>query len=977
MYQKSKVTLAVLACLQLTACGSSDDPKLSEGVVVDQTPVNTAPTIVFENSMTMEKENVQIIATVTDDGTISSYVWTQVSGPQVEISGENSASISFIAPNVSVNQDLVFELKVTDNDNSETSANVTVSVEQKLVNISVAGMVTDSPVANATVSVMVGEQAFEFTADDTGAYLASLSLDDDQINQMVSIVAQGVDTQQQVKLMSILGSVETLIAAAGDDTTVDSSENFAVNVTNLSTAQAVLVLRENLGQALASDQQLATLVASLDGEQLVFLAIAIKVAIDKAGENSALQLPAGFDDTLAMAMDAQASSQYVDLVRTTTEFGAAAQEMLADNNVTNGDLTQLDSAYYFVARGEFIEFFGEQSNSGQGALFNDSGVFDFDYELQDNQIILSFYEGGKTLPSESEQREIDGQIQWVNVESVVTSRTYTSISSASGIRTFRFADQGVKHFPDGEFSDENINTAVLTQALSSKSMQDFEISATESMRISLPLPTNFFSLNDMSVIKSDEFTFNPDGTGSTHILGKTFTWEYLEDEVELGKREMVLSFADNHTLWFTKLTSIEQNQSYAVLAEGETSSRAGIGLGGVIGANDKFDTSSVPGIYDYDLNNDPLDQVWWELWPNGNAYTVSTYDNNGDGVLAASEISVQYGDWSVDENGVLSISRWSIHDNPQSSGCFGDTGECYLYNERKWQILGRDENLLSVSNYNYFDFNNDGVFESVYIDNRKTYKVEQRPVLLTGNDYIPESGPQSLSNVLSPSDYFDQTWFGIDLFTLFSEGSSVFSWTLNQDLSFSKTDSDDQQTAGTTTVFADNSMVIEYADGSKDRFAYLLESNEVLLAAVGNDLRPYFNSNELATAYEDSVNANTVAVSMAELQDTEIFWLDDDSYAPGGINFIKFTSENEVIVYTNKSFSEALQTGSYKLLEDGSIEFSIDGDEGRMFNSLQTDDFNLIIRDQVTDDDADVNFLFTDFATAQHIVASLNNLEGE
>jgi hypothetical protein len=114
--------------------------------------------------------------------------------------------------------------------------------------------------------------------------------------------------------------------------------------------------------------------------------------------------------------------------------------------------------------------------------------------------------------------------------------------------------------------------------------------------------------------------------------------------------------------------------------------------------------------------------------------------------------------------------------------------------------------------------------------------------------------------VLSPSEYFDQTWFGIDLYTLFSEGPSVFSWTLNQDLSFSKTDSDDQQTAVTTTVFADNSMVIEYEDGSKNRFAYLLESNAVLLAAVGNDLRPYFNSNELATAYQDSVKANTGAV---------------------------------------------------------------------------------------------------------------------
>jgi hypothetical protein len=64
------------------------------------------------------------------DGTITSYAWTQLSGPTVKLSGANTAMPQFRAPRVRRHSvvALVFELTVTDDDGATGSGQVTVSV---------------------------------------------------------------------------------------------------------------------------------------------------------------------------------------------------------------------------------------------------------------------------------------------------------------------------------------------------------------------------------------------------------------------------------------------------------------------------------------------------------------------------------------------------------------------------------------------------------------------------------------------------------------------------------------------------------------------------------------------------------------------------------------------------------------------------------------------------------------------------------
>ena len=78
-----------------------------------------------------ENEEVLLVGSGSDnDGSIIEYEWSQVSGMPVSLSAPNLQTASFISPFVSENQTLVFELKVTDDDGSSSTDEVTVEINE-------------------------------------------------------------------------------------------------------------------------------------------------------------------------------------------------------------------------------------------------------------------------------------------------------------------------------------------------------------------------------------------------------------------------------------------------------------------------------------------------------------------------------------------------------------------------------------------------------------------------------------------------------------------------------------------------------------------------------------------------------------------------------------------------------------------------------------------------------------------------------
>ncbi|MBV1909340.1 MAG: VCBS repeat-containing protein [Kangiellaceae bacterium] len=95
-----------------------------------QVTVNAPPTVDAGLSQTVNKDAVvSLTATTSDlDGSIETYLWEQTAGPTVSFSGADTDTLSFTAPNYTVDTDLSFSVTVTDDGGLTANDSVTVTV---------------------------------------------------------------------------------------------------------------------------------------------------------------------------------------------------------------------------------------------------------------------------------------------------------------------------------------------------------------------------------------------------------------------------------------------------------------------------------------------------------------------------------------------------------------------------------------------------------------------------------------------------------------------------------------------------------------------------------------------------------------------------------------------------------------------------------------------------------------------------------
>ena len=91
------------------------------------------------------------------DGTIVSYRWTQTSGTPVALSGANTPTTSFAAPDVDSDEDLVFQLTVTDDSGARANDEVTVTIQSSSLTATISGVVknyeTGDEIPGATIRI--------------------------------------------------------------------------------------------------------------------------------------------------------------------------------------------------------------------------------------------------------------------------------------------------------------------------------------------------------------------------------------------------------------------------------------------------------------------------------------------------------------------------------------------------------------------------------------------------------------------------------------------------------------------------------------------------------------------------------------------------------------------------------------------------------------------------------------------------------
>ncbi|WP_455204976.1 PKD domain-containing protein, partial [Kaarinaea lacus] len=127
----------------------------SDNTVITVNPVNATPTAnAGDDQIVNERTAISLSGSGSDsDGSIASVQWLQTAGAAVTLSGADTDTATFMAPDVSTRTELTFEFTVTDNEGGITSDTVIITVNPVIV--STTAEATDSGGGGAFNAVMV------------------------------------------------------------------------------------------------------------------------------------------------------------------------------------------------------------------------------------------------------------------------------------------------------------------------------------------------------------------------------------------------------------------------------------------------------------------------------------------------------------------------------------------------------------------------------------------------------------------------------------------------------------------------------------------------------------------------------------------------------------------------------------------------------------------------------------------------------
>ena len=297
---------AVLAAL--TACGGDSDTP---------TPISSAAA----DSATVPWNAATALAVTSNDtvanGPASIAVSTAPAHGTAVVSGN---SILYTpATGYFGNDTLSYALTVG---NRTSTADVDIAVA---AHMTLSGTVRDAPMPGAQVVLTIGGVALPaVTADADGKY--SVDIATSTPTAFITLKATGTGAQANVVLSSLVGDASATAAVASTDGAVSATALPAANVTNVTTAEAVLTAQA-LGKLPASSADVASAQGQFSSAQTIQMATAIKLVAD-----AGVSLPGSASDTLALVSDPTAYSSFVTAQATTNAavFNSVQAAVIAD-----------------------------------------------------------------------------------------------------------------------------------------------------------------------------------------------------------------------------------------------------------------------------------------------------------------------------------------------------------------------------------------------------------------------------------------------------------------------------------------------------------------------------------------------------------------------------------------------------------------------------------------------------------------------
>jgi hypothetical protein len=686
-----------------------------------------------------EKDSVTISPVVNSVGELS-YNWSVVDSSDIVLENPVAKNLVFSAPNVTSDESVTLQLLVSDNDGDNLTLMTVVNVSQIYTPLTITGVATDSPLSDAQLSVSVGGRVVlgDIVADGNGNYTAMLRIDDDDnADAMIKVVAMGVGDQSVAGLISLLGSADVVIEQSGEDGILSSSDNFNVNVTNITTAYYALTKAENNDQEVENSDKLQRLGAVVNYDTLMKLATAIKVAIDKAPGNEDLSLPEGINNTLELINNSQLSMVYVAKVDSTEEFTDALEEILADKNLVDQSVFSVPEGIYVVS--------GSAISTNSPVIYFDSDGTGleadnvFEWSVSENVISAEFV---APFSKEVLYDFVDTPNGSLRISYINHPISFELVKVNSTENQIFFSQKTVyeKQYDKAELEQMGISLdneiySLNANFLGLMSGNEFAIDSFDFGTAYLPIP-EFNEVNELGELtaNSDKFTLNSNGSGYSLAMDYDVNWSIVDGFLDI---EMINNVGVTTDVRYGKIANNSGLDQFAYTVTGEPGLSL-VGKGEVLAESLSWNIQDIPGIYGYPNStfDGPLNYFWWQLHEGGNADTISAYDYNDDGIITEDEVQKMYGTWYVNEGNKLVITRIRNSDtyeyDPEHRLVGGDW---FLFHARTWELASSDGNKLGLLHKHFFNLdelfgNTSELFSSnlTDFDMRTIIKLEDHPV---------------------------------------------------------------------------------------------------------------------------------------------------------------------------------------------------------------------------------------------------------
>lgn len=636
---------------------------------------NLLPDLALNFSSVKEKSSANIQAAATDaDGEITSYQWTQLSGPEVVLSGANTSAVSFEVPAVSSATTLSFSVSVMDDDNESSTLISDVVIDQITTPYTLTGTVTEAAFAGSTISGTVAGATFSTTADASGNFSLTLDVDDDVTNFFTLLKASSVKVTglELYKLVPDLAASAELSESAdskvvqlsptsqqssGASVQADnSSTSINTSINPLSTAHYALLIAQNNNVMPLNLDTYNKIEKLIDPDLLIEAAALVHILSQQDA------LPEGVTDVVSLLNNAELYNTYKEAVEANNPDAIAqAIATLVSNPavVEPLDEASLVGQYmtYMPAQSGFLSRFGDKlifNNDGTGSRHTLDLHYLFNWSLTEQALNLDYRNstqnsynykpqvGFAGLTAEQVELLIDAGKQSVRITEQVTGAQMWRTVKGNTMDIYRFSettrrtlapiDLGNGVIISTEGQNIVVNTDYFVRNLETQMPQQFtaaEIPGQWVLRSFDDDKTSGFLFNSSF---AETFSFSSDGTGTTKETARSFDWTVN------SSGHLLVTFASKTHLEFRKLDQLDDKSNALISvydAEGNliaVDTDYSLKLDGTDFS--EYDHVNPDGFYWNSMIN-----LWskyhWEnsrmLWEGGNNYFGFMFNNNNTG----------------------------------------------------------------------------------------------------------------------------------------------------------------------------------------------------------------------------------------------------------------------------------------------------------------------------------------------------------